>query len=184
MDRFKTVLENVWLCVRKVRAHLLAKLYARCRETYTHTAGKNKCRCEDYCDSIERICRDVGVDIPETGRNENVPATLKRFMMRRYSWSVRCTFYKGKLAERQIFTSGAKGFSEVLGAWEKLNVPVQVPGERLQGKGRSASVVMPPRTPRSSPPEQIRKTAPPSPASTPQETSLTTIAGAIIDNSF
>ena len=186
MDRFKNLLEKAWLGIRKARARLLAKMYARCRETHDHTAGNNRCLCEDYCDSIEKTCREVDVAIPGPSHNGNAPALLKRYLWLRYSWAVRCTFYKGKLAEKQLLVFNAKGFAEALEAWEKLNGPRQTVTERLQRTetAKSTRIVISPQAPKSSPSEPVRKTTPPIPTSKPREASLTTVAGAIIDNSF
>ncbi len=183
MERILNILKWFWMFSRKTRARVLAHIYAGLRKKSSPARlGKYTIYYETYCPRIEKICRGLNVVIPEQMRR--LPNWFERwFMSWRFSWPewpVRMARYNGKILEEVSVTVDEMARS-CLYVWdkaEKQERPIPRPQQQLRTR-----VVNPPQKP-------VIDTVKPAVApqvSEPviqQKPPVTTVAGAIMDNSF
>lgn len=183
MERILHILKRFWTSIRKTRARVLARMYSNLRKKSSPVRmGKYTIFYETYCRRIEEACADLNVIIPEQARRQ--PYWFeRRFMSWRFGWPewpVRMARYNGKMLEEVSMTVDemARSCQYVWDKAEKQERPIPRPQQQLRTR-----VVNPPQKP-------VIDTVKPAVApqvSEPviqQKPPVTTVAGAIMDNSF
>ena len=105
MESFFNTLKRFWTTLRKIRARLLAHLYAHNKTRSSPVRiGNYTVFFETYCPNIERICNNLDIIIQE-------PLHTKSFILVRWylsirfnwpNWPIQCVTYKGKLQKLAV----------------------------------------------------------------------------------
>lgn len=183
MERILHILKRLWTSIRKTRARALARMYSSLRKKSSPVhMGKYTIFYETYCRRIEKACGDLNVVIPEQARRQ--PNRFERwFMSWRFGWPdwpVRIARYNGKMLEEVSVTVDemARNCQYVWDNIPKKERPITHPQQQQRTR-----IVNPLQKPFI---ETVKPTAATivSEPNNQHKPSMTTIAGAIMDNLF
>lgn len=121
MESIMALLRRGWSGLRKLRARILARQYARNKEIFYVTQGKYRICCENIFPAVDAALTEANVPIPEyCGRRAE--GLSKWFFTRRFKSVIRCSVYRGKMRSKQITINAPGDLKDLL---EHLNGEVR-----------------------------------------------------------